>query len=337
MLVPTGICARLLLWLNAFCNSLPFSHWIVATPSILLIALYFIGLLWWLYLLQGREVSGCKRPLFLMGLALLMFLVPPWLLHKNEIWLTFIDVGQGDSILIKSPANRFILIDGGGSLFSDIGKRKVLPFLDHLGINRLFMVINTHADLDHIKGLEAVMADRRVDYLALAAVSLHEPEAQNLLRLAEQQGSQLVALQLGQKLEVDGLELQVWCPKGDLNAGDSLNEKSLVLFCSYKNFTALLTGDQNQENLAEAWRRHRRASLIVKAPHHGSRYSWCPDLIRQAEWVVISAGSNNVFGHPHREVLDDIARSQARLLRTDENGAITMKSDGRRLIVRTFK
>lgn len=337
LLIPTGICARLLLWINAVCKSLPGAYWIVATPSIIVVILYFAGLLWLLWVLTYKRGAYIKMPLFLMGIAILLFLMPPWWLARNEVWLTFIDVGQGDSILIKSPRNRFILIDGGGSIFTDIGKRKVLPYLDHLGINRLFMVVNTHADLDHIKGLEAVMADRKVDHVGVAAISMQVPEAQNLLRLAGEQGSKIVALQQGQTLKIDDLVLEVWFPQGGYAGGDTLNDQSVVLHCRFGNFTALLTGDQSRENLEEVWCRYRQSSVIVKASHHGSRYSWCPELARGAEWVVISAGANNVFGHPHREVLEDIARSEARLLRTDQSGAITMKSNGKTIKVKTFK
>lgn len=338
LLIPTGICARLLLWINAVCKSLPLAYWIVATPPLFFIVAYFVGLLWLLWGLQHQaSPARLKMPVLVMGLAVLMLLVPPWWLHKNEVWLTVIDVGQGDSILIKSPHNRFILIDGGGSMFSDIGRRKVLPLLNHLGVNRLFMVINTHADVDHIKGLEEVMADRKVDHVGLAAVSMQEPEAQNLLGLARQQGSEVVALQQGQILKIDDLKLEVWYPKGDLPSTLPLNDQSLVLHCRFGNFTALLTGDQSRENLEQVWRQYRERSLVVKAPHHGSRYAWFSALGRQAEWVIISAGANNMFGHPHQEVLQDIARGKARLLRTDQHGAITMHSDGQTIKIKTFK
>ena len=116
-----------------------------------------------------------------------------------------------------------MLIDGRGSIFTDIGRRKVLPYLNHLGVNRLYMVINTHPDVDHINGLLAVMQDRKVDYVGVAEASLEKPALQNLLALARQEGSRVLALKQGQTLDIDGLTLSVWYPPGTQSADEELN------------------------------------------------------------------------------------------------------------------
>jgi competence protein ComEC len=337
LLIPTGFCAYLLLSINSLCKTMPLAYWLVATPPPAVVGCYFAGLLW---LLLGLRAKASRkqvlRPVLVMSSAVLLLLVPPWWFQKGQVQVTFIDVGQGDSILIKSPRNRFVLIDGGGSLFSDVGRRKVLPYLNHLGVNRLFMVINTHPDVDHMQGLLAVMQDRKVDHVGVAAVSTQEHLTQNLLDLANQQGSGVLALKQGQTMNLDGMTLSVWYPPGTEAAGTETNDQSLVLHCRFGEFSALLTGDQSKENLEKILHQHREKSLIVKAPHHGSRYSWCTDLDRAAQWLVLSVG-NNAFGHPHQEVLRDIEKGGARLLRTDRDGLITFSSDGQELQLQTFK
>lgn len=334
LLMPTGLCARILLWINAFCKSLPWAYWMVATPEIVVVAGYFAGLIWLIWQLQ----AGHRRlvaPLLLMGAALVLMLIPPWWPIKGQVQMDFIDVGQGDSMLIKSPGNRFVLIDGGGSLFTEVGRRKVLPYLNHLGVNRLYMVVSTHPDVDHIQGLLEVMQDRRVENVAIGDASLAEPLAQSLLAEAVKQGSYVVALKAGQTLNIDGMAISVWYPPGPESAIKP-NEQSLVLQCRWGEFSALLTGDQNQSNLEEVLRQHRGKNLVVKVPHHGSRYAWTTELDRRADWMVLSVGPN-AFGHPHQEVVQDIEKGRARLLRTDENGLITFSSDGHSLQVKTFK
>lgn len=336
LLMPAGLCAHLLLWINASCKVLPLAYWIIATPPTAVVAVYFAGLLWLVWQLSSQTGRiKLTLPLVLMGASLLLMLIPPWWYCRGQLQLAFIDVGQGDSILLKTPANRFILIDGGGSLFTEIGRRKVLPYLNHLGINRLYMVINTHPDVDHIQGLLEVMQDRRVDNVAIGEASASEPLAQSLLAAAHEQGSGVAALQAGQRLDVDGVAISVWYPPREESASKP-NEQSLVLQCRFGEFTALLTGDQSKSNLDEVLRQHRGKNLIVKVPHHGSRYSWTSELDRNAEWLVLSVGKNG-FGHPHQEVLQDIKKGGAKLMRTDRDGLVSFSTNGRELMVKAFK
>ena len=257
LLIPAGFCAHVLLAINAWCKTLPLAYWMVATPPLAVVGLYFAGLLWLVPSLRAKaRRAQLIRPVLLISSAVLLLLIPPWWLEQGRLELAFIDVGQGDSILLKSPSNRFVLIDGGGSIFTDIGRRKVLPYLNHLGVNRLYMVINTHPDVDHINGLLAVVRDR-MDYVGVAEASLEEPALQNLLALARQKGSRVLALKQGQTLDIDGLTLSVWYPPGTQSADEELNHQSLVLFCRLGRFSALLTGDQSSENLAQCLKQHR--------------------------------------------------------------------------------
>ncbi len=337
LLMPTGVGAYVLLSLNDFCKALPFAYWIVATPPIAVVAMYFAGLLWltWQLRLEAGRIT-LRWPLLMMGAALVIILIPRWCFSIGQLQMTFIDVGQGDSILLKTPHNRFILIDGGGSLFTEVGRRKVSPYLNHLGVNRLYMVINTHPDVDHIQGLLEVMQERPAEYVGLAAASMTEPLSQHLLAAARQQDSRVVALEQGQVLNIDGVRMEVWYPPPELAGESGNNERSLVLYCRYRDFSALLTADQSKAGLEEVLRQHRDKALIVKVPHHGSRYSWSSALDRQAEWLVLSVGKN-AFGHPHQDVVDDIARGGARLLRTDRDGLVSFYSDGQTLRIQTFK
>jgi competence protein ComEC len=144
----------------------------------------------------------------------------------------------------------------------------------------------------------------------------------------------------GQKINIDtGLELEVLYPPSDLRSSD-YNQHSLVLRCEYGRFSMLLPGDlgiEGLEHIAEL--AAIKNTLVFKVPHHGSRSSLSPDLYAKAKpyIAVISLGKNNSYGHPNREVLDYLEANEILLLRTDQNGAITMESDGQHLAIQCFK
>lgn len=338
-LYPAGALAQFILRTAALCKGAPFGYRVVATPHPLLIAAFYGCLAWLIVWMNGKaKRRNLALPIALLGILCITFAVPPWIWANGKIQVTFIDVGQGDSILIKTPKNHFVLVDGGGSMFSETGRRKVLPYLKHLGINRLAMVINTHPDVDHIKGLVEVMEEMPVQAVGLGEVFLNHPDSADLLEAAQSQKAVIVALEAGQDFNLDGMEMSVWCPERNSTQAESNNENSTVLCCRYGVFTVLLTGDVNEAKLTPLLNRHKGEALTVgKIPHHGSRSSLCPLLYREAECLVLSVGANNTFGHPHWEVLQAVQKARKPLLRTDEHGAVTFISDGKRVKVTTFK
>lgn len=331
-LYPAGLLIQILIGLSGFMNSLPGAYLWVKTPSPELIGIYVGGLLLAVAALQVRTNWG----LLMSGLVLMMVFcvivcLPASLYQRGVMELTFLDVGQGDSILIKTPSGRFILLDGGGSMFYDVGRSRVLPYLHHRGIRKLYMVINTHPDADHLQGLLEVMEEISPKYIGIPANLREKVEYEPLRTAARTREIPVIPLAAGMRLELDEkLSLQVLYPPAE-DAGGSYNHQSLVLSGQFQEFSMLLPGDLDRDGLEQLLETvPLTTTTIVKVPHHGSRYSLLSEFYQETDpyWAVISAGRGNSFGHPHLEVMEMLEKQGISIYRTDQDGMIRFCSDG---------
>ncbi|HHW84633.1 MAG TPA: DUF4131 domain-containing protein [Chloroflexi bacterium] len=276
---------------------------------------------WW-----GRLVS----PAAVSGLALTTVLA--WAavgaLPDGRLHLWFLDVGQGDGILLQTPSGRQVLIDGGASpetLFGELGA--VMPFWDRT----LDLLVLTHPDGDHMLAQVEVPARYQVaQAIHTAHAAQHPDEALWRARMADG-GVSVAEMAAGAWLDLgDGVALWVmWPPPAGVVGEDADNENSLVLKLVYGDFSALLTGDAglaSEHQLVVA--QMPLASTLLKVGHHGSRSSSSPEFIANVtpQLAVIQVGAGNDYGHPHAEVLSELAGST--VLRTDLDGRIHVYSDG---------
>jgi len=249
---------------------------------------------------------------------------------KLHVW--FLDVGQGDAILIRAPDGRQILVDGGPSpaaLLDELGE--VLPFWDR----SLDLVVLTHGDADHVTGLVPLLER----YKVTAAVDGAQPgdrESAAWLAAVEAAGIPRVTATAGTRLAAGALVLTVLSPSAQ-GAGDawSSNDGSLVLRLDYGETSVLLAGDAEEaaeQAMMDAGL--QLAAKVLKVGHHGSAASTSTAFLAQVapQVAVISVGAENRFGHPSPEVLRRLAGVQ--VLRTDEHGRIEVISDGQKLSVR---
>ena len=277
--------------------------------------------------------------------------------------VSFLDVGQGDAVLIRTPSGRHMLVDGGGTLrFEkpgdewrrrldpyDVGKDVVVPLLMKRGVRRLDLVVASHLDADHIGGLAAVLDAIPAKALLWNGTLSGKEDGEALLRLADARGLRLIAAHSGlapYKLD-DGTELTVLWPSaepltsnGRMPVMRDQNGRSVVLQLVLEGFAFLLPGDIGaaEERAIVARQQETDAGIdVMKIAHHGSRHSTA------AEWLdywrpreaVISAGRNNVYGHPHPDTLGRIAAVGAQVRRTDLNGETQYRIAGGALSVRT--
>lgn len=265
--------------------------------------------------------------------------------QDNRLRVTFLNVGQGDSILISTPDGKKILIDGGTyprewSSF-DAGRVVVVPYLRRQGINKLDLVIATHPDLDHIGGLLAVLKRFPVAEFIDSGTISSTQTYEDLLRLIEKKK---IKYRLAKKNEImnwaEGITAQVLSPISPafINNG---NENSIIIKLTYGQCSFLLSGDimKMAELLyLQEYGNHLQAN-ILKSPHHGSNSSSTPEFLAAVspEVVVISCGRNNPFGHPGEEVLKRYKQLGYNIYRTDENGHITVSSDGETYEIKTQK
>lgn len=271
-----------------------------------------------------------RRVLWLViGLLLLIHVGLAFaLLEKPTPTLTvsFLNVGQGDAILIEGPTGIEVLVDGGPdrSVLRELGKR--LGPLDRT----LDAVVATHPDADHIQGLSDVLARYRVAHVIESGVANDTNPVQRLAAAIVKEGVEPVRALRGMRLELgEGAYAEVLAPVGDVTHADT-NAGSIVMRLVYGETEFLLTGDAllSVENAVLSSKQSVQAD-VLQAGHHGSHTS------TSARWltavapslVVISAGKDNSYGHPHREVLERIAASGVRML-TTMDGTVMLESDG---------
>jgi competence protein ComEC len=249
----------------------------------------------------------------------------------GRLHVYFLDIGQGDGILIQTPSGRQILIDGGATpqrLLSELGA--VMPFWDR----SLDLLLMTHPDLDHIGGQTFVPARFTVTTALATAAGLAHPDAaqwqqqMNANNVVIQQQAQGGWLDLG-----DGVALwMLWPTAAGYQGENADNENSLVTKVVYGDFTLLLTGDAGIP--AETSMLNNREPVdatVLKVGHHGSKGSSSAAFVNAVnpQIAVIQVGAGNDYGHPSQEVLDRLA--ERLILRNDQQGRIHLSTDGQRL------
>ena len=265
----------------------------------------------------------------------------PWVKPSDgRLRVTFLDVGQGDSILVELPEGPRLLVDGGpaGGNRLDVGERVLAPFLWNRPAARLDAVALTHPDSDHSGGLRAVLTRFRVREFWENGRWITGTE--DTLRAVERSGACRRTLVAGQRLWLGSALVTVLNPDGILPLDEpppfGQNEESLVLRLDWRGFSLLLTGDlgaPGEEHLLASHAPLR--SLVLKVGHHGSRYSSTEDFLdaTRASLAVISVGARNSFGHPTPEALGRLEAARARIYRTDRDGAVMLETDGSTLWV----
>ncbi len=257
-------------------------------------------------------------------------LILAWGLSRPDgnLHVAFLDVGQGDAIFIQTPGGRQIIVDGGrfpSVLFQHLGRR--IPFWD----KEIDLVIATHPEADHINGLPGIFDRYRVGRLLTNGETKNTAAMAALIAAAAEQGSSVITVSAGETILIEeGIHLEVLNPPGLLNPENS-NQNSVAFRLVYGDFSILLTGDT--EMLAEQamlQSGHPLQSIVLKAAHHGSNTSSTTAFLTavQPQIIVISAGVDNRFGHPHPEMLQRAADVGATILRTDELGTIELITDG---------
>lgn len=340
-LFPAGLIIELILWATHFCNALPGGVLWVATPGVLPIVSYYIGLLMLVAWPVTNHYYGYawRAGAILMMVFLTAVLWPPSWQERGTMEIVFIDVGQGDAALIKSPQGRFILVDGGGSQFYQVGEMKLIPYLRHRGIDNLDLVINTHPDSDHLLGLNEVIEQMKVKRFAFPMSLQHSPDYQSTFEQTRRKSVPLLPLQAGQVVKIEpGFYLDILYPHYEKDPVPDNNHHSLVIRCRYDSSSVLLMGDLDQEGMRElAGQKSLLNCDLIKVPHHGSRSSllegFYADCSPQA--TVISVG-NNQFGHPHPEVLQELIAQGTRVYRTDLHGAVRCTSTGSAFKIQTY-
>ena len=241
-----------------------------------------------------------------------------------------LDVGQGDAILLRTPAGRWILVDAGPrTRHGDAGRRVVLPFLRQHGVRELAVVVVTHGDADHLGGVPAVLQAVGVGLVVEPAQPLGTALYGEYQAAVAARGIEWRPARAGDTLTVDGVTVAVLHPADRWTAEHfEPNENSVVLHVRYRSFDALLAGDAGHPVEQELLGSVPKIE-ILKVGHHGSAGSTSAEWLRAVEpqVAVISVGGNT-YGHPSAEVLERLRRNGISVRRTDRGGAVTIRTDG---------
>lgn len=241
---------------------------------------------------------------------------------NNKLLVSFLDVGQGDSILIESPSKNYYLIDGGPDkkVLEELGRE--LPPTK----KELTGVFLTHPHQDHLSGLNYVLESFNVKNVYLTGAIHTTPDYLEFLDLISESKISTHKFLDKSKITDDELSIQSLWPPEDIQYKD-LNQTSMVILITYKNNKVILMGDLPEEEQEKMVEKVPENTDIIKISHHGSKYGLSNSLLKRLnpKYAVISVGKNS-FGHPAPST---ITRLQGNiLLRTDQNGTVRFVLDG---------
>ncbi|HYC82952.1 MAG TPA: ComEC/Rec2 family competence protein [Candidatus Paceibacterota bacterium] len=254
--------------------------------------------------------------------------------RSGKLEVHFLDVGQGDAILVETPGGNQMLVDGGADkkVLTRLGQE--LPFYDR----SIDLVVATHPDADHIGGLPEVFSRFKISgFLGPQAPSDSDVAVLLDRRIEEERSTEVVARR-GMRIKLDeDVYFDVLFPDVEVASWET-NEASIVGRLSYGETSFLLTGDNVKaiENYLVGLDSRLLDADVLKVGHHGSKTSTSLAFLRAVDpdYAVISAGRSNSYGHPHPSTLDVLKKEKIAVLGTYDKGTVTFVSDGRELIVR---
>lgn len=276
--------------------------------------------------------------------------------------IQFIDVGQGDSILIRTPEGKHLLVDGGGTVAFrkkgeewkirkdpyEVGQKLLVPLLKQRGVHKLDAVILTHADQDHSGGLQAVLEQIPVHAFIFNGTLKDNPGIKKLFQTALHKNIALYQADNHLQLQIDKVTaLQFLYPLAEPNETPHVsmlkeqNDRSVVFRMRMYQSTFLFTGDMEQKIERELLSQLTTAPMeknadsaqidVLKVAHHGSKTSSTEAWLQywKPKSSVISVGERNLYGHPSPIVLQRLQEIESAIFRTDLHGEIQMKVDGK--------
>lgn len=285
---------------------------------------------WWVSRLpphRRRQVSVTSVAVaIVLALAVVVTQRSPRWVAPSGLRVTFLDVGQGDAVLLEAPGAA-VLVDEGPP------EARVDRLLRDRGITSLSALVLTHPQRDHVGGAADVIRSLAVERVLEPGLAVTSEDRDRALSVARERGSPVSVVRAGDEFTLGRLRLRVLWPSSPGRADEDPNENAIVLLASFGRVDVLLTADAESNVTA---RLPLRSVEVLKVAHHGSEDRGLPALLRvlRPTVAVVSVGRRNEYGHPREETLAALrAVPGLRLLRTDRDGDVVIESDGRRLTI----
>jgi competence protein ComEC len=335
-------------WLLRVSESIALWHvgwepdWRIADPPLWLAVALVAAMVCLTLVFERRRAALGALGAYAALLVLLVWHPFPPRTERGVLELTAIDVGQGDGLFLAFPDGKLMMLDGGGLAVHgtsrkpriDTGEDVVSPYLWSRSIRRLDAVALSHPHEDHIGGLAAIIDNFRPKELWIGSVA-DTPEWRHLEETARRRHVRIVRLASGQHFRYGGAAIEVLEPPADNQpSAEAPNNDSTVLRITYGERSFLLTGDierRVERELVDSGTLQR--TDVLKVAHHGSKTSSTEPFLDavQPAFAVISAGFENQFRFPNQEVLDRLDTLHTAVFRTDQDGLVSIRSDGHRI------
>lgn len=267
----------------------------------------------------------------ILGLANVFVWQFIWGLGEN-LKVVFFDIGQGDSIFIETPQKHQILIDGGpnNKVAEKLGKQ--MPFWD----KTIDLVILTHPDYDHLRGLLDVLDNYKVDNIMWTGELSEGKTFEAWQEKIKQESAKIILAKKGVSAKAGTTNLNVLFP-AELPKQDSTNNNktSIIAKLTFGSTSFLFTGDADKQAEQEiTFNGEDLKANVLKVSHHGSRSATSQEFLANVRpsLAVISVGANNSYGHPHQETLSNLLEFGIKVKRTDQMGDVKILSNGQNLI-----
>ena len=312
---------NLLEGLSSFFQNINFLSFVIAKPNIFIIFIY--------YLILFLAIKINKKLLIIYFIILLININARYFIR--DALVTFLDVNQGDSNVIIFPFGKTILIDTGGLYLSEnsISKNKIIPYLSSIGISKIDLLILTHGDYDHMGEAVNLVNDFKVEQVVFNCGEFNDLEKE-LIKVLNQK--KIKYYSCVKELNIDNNKLYFLQTK----KYDNENDNSNVIYTELNGYKFMFMGDAGVDKEKDILDKYNLSNVyVLKVGHHGSKTSSSKEFIDEInpKYGVISVGKNNRYGHPNKEVLNNLENSK--IYRTDQDGSIMFKIKNDKLEIET--
>lgn len=277
--------------------------------------------------IKGQNVK--LRLACIVGFLLLNYLI--YYIPNPGFYITFINVGQGDGILIHGDNGTKVMVDGGSTSEKQVAKNCIVPYLKAEGIGTIDYSIITHTDKDHISGILEILENNnsnriRIKNLVMPDINMKDDTYNELIEKAKLKKINVLYIKKGDTLSLGKTKIKCIYPETTTTASDK-NDYCTVLSVKNKTSKILLTGDISKEIEEKIKDDIEENYTVLKVAHHGSNYSSSEKFLKKVnpKYSIISVGKNNSYGHPGNETMERLRKQGGVIYRTDEKGGITIR------------